>query len=78
MLAGIHPVREALRAERALDRILIARGAGGPRLQEIIDAALERGIPLRFEPREALDRASNDTIWARLFARPTPLVRLPC
>src|SRR5215469_10584752 len=60
VLAGIHPVREALRAERALDRILIARGAGGPRLQEIIDAARERAIPLRFEPREALDRASNN------------------
>lgn len=59
MLAGIHPVREALRAGHALDRILIARGAGGPRLQEIIDAARERSIPLRFEPREALDRASS-------------------
>jgi 23S rRNA (guanosine2251-2'-O)-methyltransferase len=59
VLAGVHPVREALRAGHALDRILIARGAGGPRLQEIIDAARERSIPLRFEPREALDRASN-------------------
>jgi len=59
ILAGVHPVREALRAGRPLDRILIARGAGGPRLQEIIDAARERSIPVRFEPREALDRASN-------------------
>lgn len=59
MLAGIHPVREALRAERALDRILIARGAGGPRLQEIIDVARQRSVPVRFEPRDALDRASN-------------------
>jgi 23S rRNA (guanosine2251-2'-O)-methyltransferase len=58
-LAGVHPVREALKAGRTLDRVLIARGAGGPRLQEIIDQARERGIPLRFEPREALDRASN-------------------
>ena len=39
--------------------MLIARGAGGPRLQEIIDLARERSIPVRFEPREALDRASN-------------------
>jgi len=46
-------------AGRALDRILIARGAGGPRLQEIIDKAHERSIAVRFEPREALDRASN-------------------
>jgi len=53
-------VREALRAGRPLDRILVARGAGGPKLQEIIDAARERGIAVRFEPREALDRASNN------------------
>jgi 23S rRNA (guanosine2251-2'-O)-methyltransferase len=38
---------------------LIARGAGGTRLQEIIDLARERSVPVRFEPREALDRASN-------------------
>ena len=58
-MAGIHPVREALRAGRGLDRILIARGAGGPRLQEIIDLARQQSVPVRFEPREALDRASN-------------------
>jgi 23S rRNA (guanosine2251-2'-O)-methyltransferase len=52
-------VREALRAGRPLDRLLIARGAGGPRLQEIIDLARERSVSVRFEPREALDRASN-------------------
>ncbi len=52
-------MREALRAGRAFDRVLIARGAGGPRLQEIIDLARERAVALRFEPREALDRASN-------------------
>lgn len=58
MIAGVHPVREALLAGRAFDRILIARGAGGPRLQEIIDLARERSLTLRFEPREALDRIS--------------------
>jgi 23S rRNA (guanosine2251-2'-O)-methyltransferase len=59
VIAGVHPVREALRAGRTFDRVLIARGAGGPRLQEIIDLARERKVTLRFEPREALDRASN-------------------
>ena len=58
-IAGVHPVREALRAGRPIDRVLIAKGAGGPRLQEIIDLCRERGIPLRFEPRDALDRASR-------------------
>jgi 23S rRNA (guanosine2251-2'-O)-methyltransferase len=59
VIAGVHPVREALRAGRAMDRILIARGAAGPRLQEIIDLARERSLTLRFESREALDRAAN-------------------
>lgn len=58
-MAGIHPVREALLAGRTLDRVLIARGAAGPRLQEIIDLCRERSVPLRFEPREALDRVSH-------------------
>jgi 23S rRNA (guanosine2251-2'-O)-methyltransferase len=61
LLAGIHPVREALRAGRLLDRVLIAKGAGGPRLEEIVRLARERGIPLRFEPRAALDRLAGTT-----------------
>lgn len=59
ILAGIHPVAEALRAGRPLERILIARGAGGPRLQEIIDLARQGSVPLRFEPRQALDRLAG-------------------
>jgi 23S rRNA (guanosine2251-2'-O)-methyltransferase len=58
-LIGIHPVREALNAGRSLDRILVARGAGGPRLQEIIDLSRKVGVPVRFEQRSALDRAAN-------------------
>jgi 23S rRNA (guanosine2251-2'-O)-methyltransferase len=56
---GVHPVREALRAQRPLDKVLIAKGASGPRIQEIIDLCRERGIPVRFEPRDALDRVSK-------------------
>src|SRR5437762_2503606 len=59
ILAGIHPVAEALRAGRPLERVLIAKGAGGPRLQEIIDLARRGAIPLRFEPRTALDRLAG-------------------
>jgi 23S rRNA (guanosine2251-2'-O)-methyltransferase len=67
-LAGIHPVLEALRAGRALDRLVIARGAGGARLQEIIDLARERSVPVRFEPRAALDRLSNGATHQGLVA----------
>jgi 23S rRNA (guanosine2251-2'-O)-methyltransferase len=59
IVAGVHPVREALLAGTPLDRVLIARGAGGARLQEIINLCRERAIPVRFEPRDALDRAGR-------------------
>jgi len=59
VLYGVHPVTEALRAGRPLDRILIARGAGGPRIQEIVDLARRASIPLRFEPRDALERLAT-------------------
>jgi 23S rRNA (guanosine2251-2'-O)-methyltransferase len=59
LLCGVHPIREALLAGRTFDRLLIARGAGGPRMQEIIDLARQKSVPVRFEPREALDRAAN-------------------
>lgn len=55
----MHPVREALRARRPLDKVLIAKGASGPRIQEIVDLCRAASIPLRFEPREMLDRAAR-------------------
>jgi len=59
ILSGIHPVAEALRANHPLDRVLIAQGAGGPRLQEIIDMARRSSVAVRFEPRAALDRLAG-------------------
>lgn len=56
---GIHPVREALRAGRPLEKVIIAKGASGPRIQEIVDLCRSHGVPVRFEPRDALDRASK-------------------
>jgi 23S rRNA (guanosine2251-2'-O)-methyltransferase len=59
ILTGINPVAEALRAHHPLERILIAKGAGGPRLQEIIDLARRADIPVRFEPRDAVERLAG-------------------
>lgn len=59
ILIGVHPVVEALRAKRPLERILVARGAGGHRLQEMIDLARTAGTPVRFEDRGALDRLAG-------------------
>ena len=59
VITGINPVSEALRARRPLERILVAKGLGGPRIQEVIDLARKASVPLRFEDRGALDRLSS-------------------
>jgi 23S rRNA (guanosine2251-2'-O)-methyltransferase len=58
-LTGIHAVREALAAGRALDRIVIARGRKGERIDELVRLAKERGVPLRFEDREQVARLAG-------------------
>jgi len=61
VLSGIHPVAEALRTQHPLERVLVAQGAGGPRLQEIIDLARKAGVPVRFEARASLDRLAGSS-----------------
>lgn len=68
ILAGLHPVREALRARRPLDKVLIAKGASSPRLQEIIDLCRAQSIPLRFEPRTTLDHAAHGVLHQNVVA----------
>jgi 23S rRNA (guanosine2251-2'-O)-methyltransferase len=58
-LIGIHAVSEALRAGRPLDRVLVVRDSKNRRLQPIIDECRRLGVPLRFEPRAALDRMAQ-------------------
>jgi 23S rRNA (guanosine2251-2'-O)-methyltransferase len=58
-LTGIHAVREALTAGRALERILVARGRHGERIDELVRIARERGVPVRFEERIHLDRLAG-------------------
>ncbi len=61
ILSGIHPIVEALKAKRPLDRVLVAQGAGGPRMQEVIDLARRASVPVRFEPRASLDRLAGSS-----------------
>jgi 23S rRNA (guanosine2251-2'-O)-methyltransferase len=58
-LTGIHAVREALEAGRALDRIMIARGRQDSRVAQIVQLARGRSIPVRFEDRSQLDRFAD-------------------
>ncbi|MBL8240387.1 MAG: 23S rRNA (guanosine(2251)-2'-O)-methyltransferase RlmB [Bryobacterales bacterium] len=61
-IAGIHPILAALKSGQPIDRVSIAKGAGGPRLQEIIDLCRERKVAVRFETRDALDRMSRAAV----------------
>jgi 23S rRNA (guanosine2251-2'-O)-methyltransferase len=60
-IAGFHPVVEALRAGRPVERVVVAKGAGGPRIQEIVDLCRRNSIALRFEERVSLDRMARGT-----------------
>ncbi len=79
---GIHAVREALAAENPkVEKILIRRRRLNPRLQEIVEAARHRGIPIQFEaaPRAsaAKGRQRHSEVSARVSgASPVPLDRI--
>jgi 23S rRNA (guanosine2251-2'-O)-methyltransferase len=59
ILVGIHAVLEALRAGRSFDRVLVSKGAGGERIQEVVDLCRSASVPTRFEPRGSLDRLAG-------------------
>jgi 23S rRNA (guanosine2251-2'-O)-methyltransferase len=58
-LTGIHAVKEALEAQRPMDRIVIAKGRQDTRVEEIVQLARKQGVPVRFEDRAQLDRLAN-------------------
>ncbi len=58
-LTGIHAVHEALEAGRALDRIVIASGRQDRRVEELLQLARRRGVPVRFEDRAQVDRLAG-------------------
>ncbi|HET9742025.1 MAG TPA: 23S rRNA (guanosine(2251)-2'-O)-methyltransferase RlmB [Terriglobales bacterium] len=60
VIYGIHAVEEALlAANRQIDYVEVARERHDQRLQSVIDLARKQGVPLRFVPREQLDRAAR-------------------
>lgn len=58
-LTGFHAVEEALAAGRALDRIVIARGRHGDRVEAVVQLARSKSVPVRFEDRLQLDRLTG-------------------
>ena len=62
VLAGLHPVMEALKAGSPLQHVHVAKGAGGARVQEVVDACRRAGIPVRFEERIVLDKLARTAV----------------
>ncbi len=58
-LTGFHAVEEALAAGRALERIMIARGRHGDRVEVVVQLARSKSVPVRFEDRVQLDRLTG-------------------
>jgi 23S rRNA (guanosine2251-2'-O)-methyltransferase len=58
-MTGFHAIEEALAARRPLDRIVIARGRHGERIEAVVQLAKSHGVPVRFEDRQQLDRLSG-------------------
>lgn len=58
-MTGFHAVEEALTAGRPLDRIVIARGRHGERVEAIVRLAKSHGVPVRFEDRQQIDRLAG-------------------
>ncbi len=58
---GVLPVLEALRAGgRRIDHIVIAEGVRDARLRDLLEAARRARVPVRREPRAALDRLTHN------------------
>ena len=64
-------MEEALAAGSAIDRIVIARGRHGERLEALVRLAKSRNVPVRFEDRQQVDRLAGtregcaSIIWMR-------------
>jgi 23S rRNA (guanosine2251-2'-O)-methyltransferase len=62
VLAGLHPVREALRTGRKIEQLQIQQGQGDRRLGEILDLCRRAGVPVHTVSRQALDRLSAGAV----------------
>ncbi len=56
---GINPVKEGLRGRRQALELFIDEKGGGPRIDELLVLARERGVPVRQRKRQELDRLAG-------------------
>lgn len=68
LLAGLHPVLEALKAGHTVEHVHVTKGAGGARVQEVLDHCRRLGIAIRFEERGAMDRLARGAVHQGVLA----------
>ena len=71
-LLGVHAVTAALEAGRSIDLIWIQKGRRDRRLQRIVERAADRNVPVRFVPRENLERIASGRPHNGVAARTAP------
>ncbi|GAB6934832.1 23S rRNA (guanosine(2251)-2'-O)-methyltransferase RlmB [Calditerricola yamamurae] len=79
---GRHPVLEALRAGRAINKILLAEGVSSRQLAPLLTAARQQGVPVQQVPRRKLDELAPAAVHqgvaaavaARAYAEVTDLL----
>ncbi|MCL6454744.1 MAG: 23S rRNA (guanosine(2251)-2'-O)-methyltransferase RlmB [Alicyclobacillus sp.] len=59
LISGRHPVLEALKAGRSLNKLLVAEGAEGGSLAEILGKARALGVVVQMVPRARLDELAG-------------------
>lgn len=59
LICGMHPVMEALRSDRHVEKLLIRRDAGGEGMRELKHLARQAGVPWQPVPAEKLDRLTS-------------------
>lgn len=72
ILAGVHPVLEALRAGQPLNKIWLARGTGRREVGEILRLARQNGIPVHRVDPEHLKRLAPGTYAQGVAAQVAP------
>lgn len=69
VIAGIHAVKHALNTGAHISELLVLKGKGHPRLNELVHLAKKLGIDVRFVPKEALQRLAEGVAHQGVVAR---------
>ncbi len=67
IICGRHPVLEALKAERTIDKLIVGQGTEGS-IIKIIGIAKDRGIPIHYSEKPAMDRMSGGGVHQGVIA----------